>query len=69
MMQPVDSATSHRAGSGPRSPSMLNTPSVMSSLRCPAGRSLTMRSAASTSLWGNTLIAARLNRQPSMMLA
>ena len=48
---------------------MLNTPSVMSSLRCDAGRSRRIPRAASTSLCGNTLIAARLSRQPSMMLA
>ena len=48
---------------------MLKTPSVMSSRRCAAGSSLMMRRAASTSLCGNTLIAARLRRQPSMMLA
>jgi hypothetical protein len=48
---------------------MLNTPSVMSSFRWPAGSSLTIRRAASTSLCGKTLIAARLRRQPSMMLA
>ena len=48
---------------------MLNTPSVMSSLRCVAGSSLMIRRAASTSLCGKTLIVARLSRQPSMMLA
>ena len=48
---------------------MLNTPSVMSSLRCPAGSSARIFRAASTSLCGNTLMAARLRRQPSMMLA
>jgi hypothetical protein len=48
---------------------MLKTPSVMSSLRCAAGRSLMIRRAASTSLCGKTLIVARLSRQPSMMLA
>ena len=48
---------------------MLKTPSVMSSLRWPAGRSLMILRAASTSLCGNTLIVARLRRQPSMMLA
>ena len=37
MMQPNSSARLHSPGSGPRSPSMLNTPSVMSSLRCDAG--------------------------------
>ena len=53
----------------PRSPSMLNTPSVMSSLRWPAGSAASTLRAASTSLCGKTLIVARLNRQPSMMLA
>jgi hypothetical protein len=48
---------------------MLKTPSVMSSFRCDAGSSRRMRRAASTSLCGKTLIAARLSRQPSMMLA
>ena len=37
MMQPVSSASAQSAGSGPRSPSMLKTPSVISSLRWPAG--------------------------------
>ncbi len=48
---------------------MLNTPSVMSSLRCPAGSSRRIFRAASASRCGNTLMAARLRRQPSMMLA
>ena len=48
---------------------MLNTPSVISSLRGPLGRSRTMARAASTSLCGKTLMVARLKRQPSMMLA
>ena len=48
---------------------MLKTPSVMSSLRWPAGSSRRILRAASASLCGNTLIAARLSRQPSMMLA
>ena len=48
---------------------MLNTPSVMSSLRCAAGSVRRISRAASTSLCGNTLIVARLSRQPSMMLA
>ena len=38
MMQPNSSASVHSSGSGPRSPSMLKTPSVMSSLRWVAGR-------------------------------
>ena len=69
MMQPYSSASAQSSGSAPRSPSMLKTPSVMSSLRCDAGRSFRIFRAASTSLCGNTLIAARLSRQPSMMLA
>ena len=48
---------------------MLNTPSVMSSARWPAGSACRIFRAAPTSLCGNTLIAARLRRQPSMMLA
>ena len=48
---------------------MLNTPSVMSSLRCRRGSPWMILRAASTSLCGNTLIVARLRRQPSMMLA
>jgi hypothetical protein len=48
---------------------MLKTPSVMRSFRCDAGSSRRIRRAASTSLCGKTLIAARLSRQPSMMLA
>ena len=48
---------------------MLNTPSVMSSLRWPAGSSVRILRAAPTSLCGNTLIVARLRRAPSMMLA
>jgi hypothetical protein len=48
---------------------MLKTPSVMSSLRCPAGSPSMILRAAATSLCGKTLIAARLRRQPSMMLA
>ncbi len=48
---------------------MLNTPSVMSSARWPAGSPRRIFRAASTSRCGNTLIAARLSRQPSMMLA
>ena len=48
---------------------MLKTPSVMSSLRCAAGSSETTFRAAAASLCGNTLMAARLRRQPSMMLA
>jgi hypothetical protein len=69
MMQPYSSASAQSPGSGPRSPSMLNTPSVISSLRGPIGRSRTMARAASTSLCGKTLMVARLKRQPSMMLA
>ena len=41
----------------------------MSSLRWSAGSPSRILRAASTSLCGNTLIAARLKRQPSMMLA
>ncbi len=48
---------------------MLKTPSVMSSLRCPAGSSFRIVRAASTSRCGKTLMVARLRRQPSMMLA
>ena len=48
---------------------MLKTPSVISSLRCAGGSSARIWRAASTSLCGNTLIVARLRRQPSMMLA
>ena len=48
---------------------MLKTPSVMSSLRCPAGSSRAIFLAAAASLCGKTLMVARLSRQPSMMLA
>ena len=48
---------------------MLNTPSVISSLRCVAGRPRRISRAASAFLCGNTLMAALLKRQPSMMLA
>ena len=48
---------------------MLKTPSVMRSVRCDAGSPRRMARAAATSLCGNTLIDARLRRQPSMMLA
>ena len=48
---------------------MLKTPSVMSSLRWLAGRPCSTLRAAAASLCGNTLIVARLRRQPSMMLA
>ena len=48
---------------------MLNTPSVMSSVRRLAGSDCRILRAASASLCGNTLMAARLSRQPSMMLA
>ena len=48
---------------------MLNTPSVMISRRRSRGSSCTIARAASTSRCGNTLIVARLNLAPSMMLA
>ena len=48
-------------GNAPTSPSMLKTPSVMSNLRCEAGRSLRIWRAASTSLCGKTLMAALLS--------
>ena len=48
---------------------MLKTPSVISSLRCPAGSSCRILRAASASLCGKTFIVARLKRAPSMMLA
>ena len=38
MMQPYSSARPHSAGNAPRSPSMLNTPSVMRSLRAVRGQ-------------------------------
>ena len=58
-----------QAGKRPRSPSMLKTPSVISSLRRDAAAPERPLRAASTSLCGKTLIVARLNRQPSTMLA
>jgi hypothetical protein len=73
MMQPNSSAASQSAGSAPRSPSMLKTPSVMSKRAPRIGRA---RQVSCTTLArpprpcaGTRLIAARLRRHPSMMLA
>ena len=70
MMAPYFSASAHSPGSGPISPSMEKTPSVISSL-CP-GWSLTLANCSSAwarSLWRKTRILARESRAPSMMLA
>src|ERR1017187_5085178 len=70
IMAPWRSAASVKPGSAPISPSMENTPSVISSLRPgTASSSLRIFSGAAASLCGNTWILARESRQPSMMLA
>ena len=69
MIAPCRSATSTSAGSGAMSPSIENTPSVISSCRRP-GRACSPRrsaSAWSASLCSNTLISARESRAPSMI--
>src|SRR3974390_500047 len=60
MMAPYFSASSHRAGSGPMSPSIENTPSVISSF-LPGSFliSFSSSSAWAVSLWRKTLIFAR----------
>jgi hypothetical protein len=70
MIAPCFSATSTRAGSGAMSPSIENTPSVISSCRRPgAFDSSSSLSAAAASLCGKTLISARDSRAPSMIEA
>jgi len=57
-------------GSGPISPSMEKTPSVMISL-CPGSPAISFNSSSAciVSLWRKTLIFARESLAPSMMLA
>ena len=70
MMAPYFSASAASLATGPMSPSMEKTPSVMSSL-WPGSfcNSFSSSSAWATSLWRKTLIFARDRRAPSMMLA
>src|SRR5271157_4130854 len=68
MMAPYFSAASHRPGSGPMSPSIEKTPSVISSFL--PGWSFTLASCSSawaTSLWRKTRICAFDKRAPSMI--
>jgi hypothetical protein len=59
----------HNSGSGPRSPSMLKTPSVMSSLRWEGGSDRSTWRAASTSFVREHLDRRPAQTHPSMMLA
>ena len=70
MIAPYFSASSHKLRQRPMSPSMENTPSVITSLR--PGSFFTLASCSSacaTSLWRKTRIFARDSRAPSMIEA
>ncbi len=56
-------------GSSAMSPSMLKTPSVMTSLTSASATSASAASSPAMSLWLNTLRSARESRAASMMLA